>query len=397
MLPISKPYIGEEEAASARMAILSGWITQGPRVEEFEKAFAFYIGSKYACAVSNCTAALHLALLAVGVGAGDMVITVSHSFIATANSIRHCGAEPLFVDIEPETYNMSPESLKGVLNKACEQRGDGLYYKKNMARIAAIMPVHQMGMPCDLGSILPLARRHKIPVVEDAACAIGSEITVDSGTTWDKIGKPHGDIACFSLHPRKLITTGEGGMITTNNKEFNDKICLLKQHGMSISDRTRHTLKKVTFEEYLITGYNYRMSDIQAAIGLEQLTKLPGMLKERNEIAEAYREEFSNVEWLKLPSKPVYCRSTNWQSFPVRVLDGAPIDRDTLMQILLNRGVATRRGIMNAHQEKAYLSSGEQLGNSELARDSVILCPFYNGLTKKDIKYIANIIKGIDA
>ena len=186
--------------------ILSGWVTQGPEVAAFEREFAEYVGAPHACAVSNCTTALHLALLAVGVGAGDEVITVSHSFIATANAIRYCGATPVFVDIEPGTLNMDPALIEPAITE----------------RTKAILCVHQLGMPCDLARIVEIGRRRGIPVIEDAACAIGSEILWNG--RWEKIGKPHGDIACFSFHPRKVITTGDGGMLTTANPELRSEV-----------------------------------------------------------------------------------------------------------------------------------------------------------------------------
>ena len=191
------PWLDEREAAAARRAILSGWVTQGPEVAAFEREFCEYVGAKHACAVSSCTTALHLALVAVGVQPGDEVITVSHSFIATANAIRYCGAMPVFVDIEPATFNMDPALVETAISP----------------RTKAILVVHQIGMPCDLAALLPIARRRKLPLIEDAACAIGSEIRWDG--RWERIGRPHADIACFSFHPRKLVTTGDGGMITT--------------------------------------------------------------------------------------------------------------------------------------------------------------------------------------
>lgn len=388
--------------------ISSGWLTQGPKVRQFEENFAAYVGAPYACAVSSCTTALHLALLAVGVRPGDVVITVSHSFIATANAIRYCGAEPVFVDINPQTFNMSSEYLKKCLYETCEKREGHLYYRDvgslvvgesplcnfkdvkpfSAGRIAAIVPVHQMGMPCDMNAILTIAGDFSIPVVEDAACAVGSEIQGEGG--WQKIGKPHGDIACFSFHPRKIVATGDGGMLTTSNPGYDARFRLLRQHGMSIPDTVRHNAVKVVFEDYVTTGFNYRMTDLQAAIGIEQLKKLPVFLEERRGIAARYHEKLKDVGWLELPHESTYCR-TNWQSYPVKVRYDSLVVRDELMQYLLNNGITTRRGIMNAHQEPPYLSDSP-LQHSECARDSVMLLPLFNGMSEMDVD---EVVKGV--
>ncbi len=260
--------------------------------------------------------------------------------------------------------------------------------RHQLGRVAAIVPVHQMGLPCALGDVLALAAAFNLPVIEDAACAVGSEINIDG--TWEKIGQPHGDIACFSFHPRKIVATGDGGMLTTRNAEYDNKFRLYRQHGMSVPDTVRHNAKKVVFEDYVTTGFNYRMTDVQAAIGIEQLKRLPDFLNERRKLATLYHEKLKNTSWLMPLQEPSYCR-TNWQSYPVRVADDSPVSRDALMQSLLDQGISTRRGIMNVHQEPPYTSI-MQLHNSERSRDSVILLPLFNGMTEEQVN---EVVKGI--
>jgi dTDP-4-amino-4,6-dideoxygalactose transaminase len=394
MIPIIKPVLGEPEAEAAARAILSGWVTQGPEVAAFEREFAAFVGAEHACAVSNCTTALHLALRAVGVGAGDEVITVSHSFIATANSIRYCGAVPVFVDVEPDTFNLDPSRIAAAISP----------------HTRAILCVHQMGLPCNLREILAVAHRHNLPVIEDAACAVGSEILWDGN--WEKIGRPRGDIACFSFHPRKLLTTGDGGMITTANAAWDAMFRLWRQHSMGVPDTVRHQANQVIFEEYAELGYNYRMTDIQAAVGREQLKRLPQIIARRREQVARYRELLGSVRGLVLPCEPAWARS-NWQSFCVRL--PAHCDQRIAMQQLLDAGIASRRGIMCAHREPAYQgpepwTCGEgpgacgcppgacrRLVAGEEAQDRTILLPLYHQMTDDEQERVVAVLSEVCA
>ena len=368
MIPVARPWMDECEADAARRAILSGWVTQGPEVAAFEQEFAAAVGAPHACAVSSCTAALHLALLAFGVEPGDEVVTVSHSFVATANAIRYCGATPVFVDVELETSNIDPNRVADAIS----------------ARTKAILCVHQLGMPCNMAALVPLALSRGLPLIEDAACAAGSEILWDG--RWERIGQPHGEVACFSFHPRKLLSTGDGGMLTTSNAVLDRKFRLLRQHGMSVSDSARHTSSKVVTESYAVLGYNYRLTDIQAAIGREQLKRLPAMVARRRELADRYQQHLSGLTAVATPREPAWAR-TNWQTYAVRLQPH--LNRDEVMQRMLDEGIATRRGVTNAHREPSYLPSSWRaapggLANSEQASASALALPLFHQMTVED-------------
>ncbi|MCZ7660907.1 MAG: DegT/DnrJ/EryC1/StrS family aminotransferase [Xanthobacteraceae bacterium] len=382
-IPIARPILDSEEAEAVARVLRTGWISQGPEVAAFEEDFAAATGARHACAVANCTAALHLALIAFGVGADDEVVTVSHSFIATANAVRYTGARPVFVDVDRVNGNILPDRIEEALT----------------ARTKALLVVHQLGMPCDLTAILDITRRRGLPVIEDAACAIGSEILVDG--RWEAIGRPHGDVACFSFHPRKVVTTGDGGMLTTADRQLDAQFRLLRQHGMSVSDRVRHGSNRVIAEQYGLLGYNYRMTDIQAAVGRVQLRRLPAMIRERREMAAVYGELLCSVPGLRLPQEPNWAKS-NWQSYLVRLPGEA--NQTAVMQCMLDSGISTRRGVMCSHREPAYRGADWRAGrspvggqvdlpNSEWLQDHGVLLPLFPGLSRGEQEIIADRLR----
>jgi dTDP-4-amino-4,6-dideoxygalactose transaminase len=374
-IPIARPTLGAEEIEAATRCISSGWLTQGPEVAAFEQEFADAVGAPHACAVSNCTTALHLALQVAGVRAGDEVVTASHSFIATANAVRYLGALPVFADIERRGYNLDPAAIEAAITP----------------RTRAILCVHQLGMPCRLDEIVDIGRRYHLPVIEDAACAIGSEVFRDD--EWQRIGRPHGDVACFSFHPRKVITTGDGGMLTTRHTEWDRQYRLLRHHGMSIPDTVRHRSREVLREQYDVVGYNYRMTDLQAAVGRAQLKRLTAIVERRRVLAARYRVLLADVPGFELPGEPANANS-NWQSFAIRVSDAA-LQRP-IMQALLDQGIATRRGVMCAHREPAYPSGSWRapapLKHSEAAEDETILLPLYPEMSDADQETVARAL-----
>lgn len=371
MIPIAKPYLTADEAQAAYDTILTGWITQGPRVADFEQKFAAYTGARYAVAVSNCTTALHLAMIVAGIGQGDEVICPSMSYIATANSIKYVGAKPVFAEVNPVTYNLDAEDTE----------------RKITSRTKAILLVHQIGMPADINAFKKLADKYNLKLIEDAACAAGS--AYQSG----KIGS-HSELVCFSFHPRKVISTGDGGMITTNREDYYNRMKLLRQHGMSVNDRVRHESAKVIFEDHIEVGYNYRMTDIQAAVGIKQLEKLDWIVAERRKIAMQYHEAFKDIDFIRLPTEEKGYFS-NYQSYSIYLKDNCPIGRNDLMQKMLDAGVATRRGIMTAHRETAYKDeyADASLPVSEDACDRSIILPLYIPMSSEDTRKVIETFK----
>jgi len=366
MLPIAKPYLIEEDAQAAYDTILTGWITQGPKVLEFEDKFKEYTGAKHAIAVSNCTTALHLAMIVAGISQDDEVICPSLSYIATANCIRYVGARPVFAEVKAEDYNIDLVDAE----------------KKITSKTKAILIVHQVGLPANIEGFRELCDKHNLVLIEDAACAAGS------GYKNNKIGS-HSDLVCFSFHPRKVISTGDGGMITTTKQEWADRLRLLRQHGMSVNDRVRHESSKVIFEDHVELGFNYRMTDIQAAVGIKQLEKLDWIVEERRKIGIQYNEAFKDIDFIRLPMEGPN-DYFNYQSYSIYLKQNCPISRNDLMQAMLNRKIATRRGVMTTHRETAYKQycKGLSLPVSEDAQDRSIIIPLFVPMTNEEIKTV---------
>jgi len=371
MIPIAKPYLTTEEAQAAYDTILTGWITQGPRVADFEEKFASYTGAKYAVAVSNCTTALHLSMIVAGIGEGDEVICPSLSYIATANCIRYVNAVPVFAEVDPVTYNLDIHDV----------------IKRITPKTKAILLVHQIGMPADIDAFQKLCDARGLKLIEDAACAAGSAYK-------DKKIGSHSELVCFSFHPRKVISTGDGGMITTSRKDFYERLKLLRQHGMAVNDRVRHESKTVMITDHLELGYNYRMTDVQAAIGIKQLEKLDWVVSERRKIAQYYHEALRHIDVIRLPlEEPGYF--SNYQSYSVYLKPECKINRDELMQKMLEQGIATRSGIMTSHRETAYRQyvNGLSLPVSEEACDRSIIIPLYVPMTQEEMELVVHVLK----
>lgn len=365
-----KPWLGAEEADAAAKAVLSGWVAQGPRVAQFEEAMSERVGAAHGVALTSCTTALHLALVVLAVGAGDEVVVPSLSFIATANAARYVGATPVFADVEAATQNLTAATIEAVLTPATR----------------AVIVVHQGGTPADLDAIHALCDPLRVAVLEDAACALGATYK----------GAPIGgrsELVAFSFHPRKVITTGEGGMLTTSREDWAVRLRRLREHGMNMSAAARHAATTVAIEQYLETGYNYRMTDIQAAVGLVQLAKLDAIVSRRRILAGRYHSLLGDVPGLSMVGDPAY-GTTNYQSFWIVLPDDFPVGRSELMDGLLAAGVSARRGIMATHLEDAY--EGHPHGplpvTEQLGRQAVIL-PLYHSMTEEEQDTVVGVLR----
>jgi perosamine synthetase len=359
-IPFARPEFDDAEAAAVAAVLRTGWASQGPAVAKFEELFAARVGASYGVAVSSCTTALHLALLIAGVEPGDEVVCPSYSFIATANAVLYAGGTPIVGDIDAATWNLDA--------------ADAL--RRITSRTRVVMPVHQVGLAADLNAFAPLPGH--VSLVEDAACAIGSTYR----------GKPigsHGHITCFSFHPRKTLSTGEGGMITTDDAAVAERARRLRSHGASVSAHERHRAKGVVYEEYAELGYNYRLSDILAAVGLAQLPKVDGFLARRKTIADRYDAAFARLPELQVPARPPYAGHA-FQSYGVMLTDACSRDRDEVMRLLIERGISCRRGIPPIHLEPLYRNrfGSISLPVTERVAARSIFLPMYASLSAGD-------------
>jgi perosamine synthetase len=365
-VPFARPYLTGKESAAVAEVIASGWISQGPKVREFEAEFAERVGAPDAVATTSCTTALSLALFALGIGPGDEVIVPSLSFVATANAVWQCGARPVLADIDPRTYNLDPAAAERAIT----------------ARTRVIMPVHQVGLPADMDAFFELANNYGLAIVEDAACAIGAYY---NGKAIGSLGP----LACFSLHPRKVITTGEGGMIAVHDANLAERLRRLRAHGMDLSDVARHNAREIVFESYPERGFNFRMTDMQAALGLCQLEALDDILAKRRRLADRYTAALTGIPGLDVPYDPPYAERT-WQSYCVRVMPSASVGRTELMRRLLADGIPTRRGVMAIHREPPYAHQGPPLPHADAAADDVLMLPLFADMTDAQQDYVVD-------
>jgi dTDP-4-amino-4,6-dideoxygalactose transaminase len=374
-IPISLPVTGEEEWQATREPLMSGWLTSGPKVREFEQLFAERHNVKHALAVTSATTALHLACVALGVGPGDEVIVPAFTWVSTANVVLYCGAKVVFADVDPLTFNMDAEDLK----------------KRISDRTKAIIPVHLFGLCANMDAIKAVAGN--IPLIEDGACAAGAAF---KGTPAGALGS----IGCFSFHPRKSVTTGEGGMITTNDDQLADLMGMLRNHGASISEEQRHHgPRPYILPDFNMMGFNYRMTDLQGAVGCVQIKKLDQFIDERDKWASFYREELSSISWLKLPTFGSDYKH-GWQSFVTLVDESqSPMSRNDIMEYLQERGVSTRPGthavhMLNYYADKYQLKAEDYPGAMKANNHSMAI-PLHNRMVAEDYKYVVACLKAI--
>ncbi|MCB2108374.1 MAG: DegT/DnrJ/EryC1/StrS family aminotransferase, partial [Rhodobacteraceae bacterium] len=375
-IPIAVPVMGEEEWHALKGPLESGWLTQGPKVAEFEKKFAELHRVKHALAVTSCTTGLHLALAGLGVGPGDEVIVPAFTWIATANVVIYCGATPVFCDVDPATNNLVIEDA----------------VRRVTAKTKAIIPVHLFGLCADIPALRAALPAH-VKILEDAACAAGA---IHAGTFAGGLG----DVGAFSFHPRKSVTTGEGGMVTTNDDALAERMQILRNHGASVSEEVRHHgPRPYLLPAFDVLGFNYRMSDLQGAVGAVQLTRLEGFIAERAKWAAWYREALSSLNWLTCPREPKDGRHA-WQSF-VTYVDpkGAPRPRNDIMEILQQKGVSTRPGTHAVHMLGYYADrygiKPEDYPGARACDANTMAIPLHNKMTGDDYAYVVDCLKAL--
>ncbi|RDH43200.1 DegT/DnrJ/EryC1/StrS family aminotransferase [Zooshikella ganghwensis] len=375
-IAISLPCTGEDEWLAIKDPIVSGWLTQGVKVNEFENEFAKKHGVKHALATTSCTTGLHLILVAMGIGPGDEVIVPAFTWVATANVVLYCGATPVFADIDPKTNNIYPSEI----------------LKKITDQTKAVIVVHLFGLCADMRSIRKYLPSH-IKIIEDAACAAGASYHgVSAGGL--------GDAAAFSFHPRKSITTGEGGMITTNDTYLAEKMVKLRNHGAEVSEEQRHLgPKPYLLPDFNLLGFNYRMTDLQGAIGLVQLQKLERYVKERRYWADYYSKQLKDVEWIGIPEVPDGIVHA-WQAYVLYIYsEKSPLTRNEIMEVLQSKGISTRPGthavhMLNYYAERFGLAS-QDYPNAKLCNDNTMAIPLHNRMEADDYQYVIDVIKGL--
>lgn len=366
-----KPWLGDEEARALAEVVASGSIAQGPKVKEFEKDFSSLQRVRYAVATSNCTSALHLALIVAGIGPGDDVVVPSLSFISTANAVTYVGARPIFCDVDPATGNVTAETIHAALTLDTR----------------AVIVVDQGGVPVDLHPIRELCDRHEITVIENAACAIGS-------TYKDSPVGTGADLTVWSFDQENIVTTGEGGMLTTRRADWAARARTLRDHARSVTGMGRPESLAALPEVYLEIGFDYRMTDLQAAIGIVQLARLAQIVERRRTLAGQYVAGLAGLRGLRFVADPPY-GTTNFQSFWVEVLPGFPVSREELLGRLADAGISAKRGVMAAHRQPAYRwrdTGNARLQHTERLTDRTLILPIFHELDPVSMNRVMNTI-----
>lgn len=374
-LPIAVPSVGDDELEALAEVIESGWLTQGAKVAAFEAAFAALHHVNHAVAVTSCTTGLHLALHSLGIGPGDEVIVPAFTWISTANVVLHCGSTPVFADISPKTFNIDVASVS----------------EKITANTRAIIPVHLFGLCADMDALCDVLPDHVI-VLEDAACAAGAEY---KGRRAGSLG----NAGVFSFHPRKAITTGEGGMITTNDDLLAAELRRLRNHGASVSEEERHLGPKPhILPEFPVVGFNYRMTDLQGAVGMVQTSKLEALVNERARLASIYRDMLGGLEWLHLPEEPADGRHA-WQSFVGLLSADAPVDQETFLEGLQKNGISGRPGThavpLQKIYQKMYGYTASDFPGAVVAATRSVALPLHNKMNDADVERVARSVRAM--